>query len=199
MTTTLDEITHPVVLLGGGIGAGKSRVAAVFADNGFEMIEADKVGHGVLEHNVGVIAAVAALWPNSVHGGVVDRGALAAIVFSDPVELAKLESITHPAIREELERRIGDATGPVVLEIPLMKVLAQGPYVRIAVIANEITREMRAVERGARRDDVRKRMAHQPTDEEWSAWADRVIDNSGSWDVTVGATAGVIDEVLGDG
>jgi dephospho-CoA kinase len=171
----------------------------VFASHGFDVIEADRVGHGVLEHDAGAIAAVEALWPNAVHGGVVDRTALAAIVFADPAALAKLESITHPAIRDELERRIGDATGPVVVEIPLMKVLAQGPYIRVAVVADEITREARSVERGASRDDVRRRMDHQPTDEEWSAWADHVIDNSGRWDPTADTTTAVIKKVLGDG
>jgi dephospho-CoA kinase len=198
MITTSDEIAFPVVLLGGGIGAGKSRVAAVFAEHGFEVVEADKVGHAVLEDDAGAIAAVAALWPIVVQAGVVDRAALGAIVFRDPAELAKLEAITHPAIAEELERRIETARRPVVVEIPLTKVLAHGPYVRVAVVADEITREIRAVQRGATRDDVRRRMYHQPTDVAWSAWADHVIDNSGSWDVTVGSTNIVIDEVLGD-
>ena len=199
MTTTSDEIAYPVVLLGGGIGAGKSRVAAAFAEHGFEVVEADKVGHAVLEHDAGAIAAVAALWPDVVRSGVVDRAALGAIVFRDRAELAKLEAITHPAIAEELERRIETARGPVVVEVPLIKVLAHGPYARVAIVADEITRESRAVERGANRDDVRRRMYHQPIDEEWIAWADHVIDNSGSWDVTVGSTNAIIDEVLGDG
>ena len=199
MTTTSDEIAYPVVLLGGGIGAGKSRVAEVFAERGFEVVEADKVGHAVLEHDAGAIAAVAALWPDVVRAGVVDRAALGAIVFRDRAELAKLEAITHPAIAEELERHIVTARGPVVVEIPLIRVLAQGPYARVAIVADEIIRESRAVERGASRDDVRRRMLHQPTDEEWTAWADHVIHNSGSWDVTVGSTISVIDEVLRDG
>lgn len=199
MITPPDAAEHPVLILGGGIGAGKSRVASVFAERGFEVVEADTVGHGVLEHNVDAIAAVASLWPDTVEGGVVDRAALARIVFADPAALAKLEAITHPVIGETLQRRIEAATVPVVVEIPLMKVLAQGPYLRVAVVADVGIREDRAVARGADRDDVRARMRHQETDEQWVVWADRVIDNSRDWDRTVTATHTLIDEVLTDG
>ncbi|MEN8240022.1 MAG: dephospho-CoA kinase, partial [Actinomycetota bacterium] len=199
MTTTSDGVQHPVLLLGGGIGAGKSRVAAVFAERGFEVIEADTVGHDVLEHDAGAIAAVRAAWPDAVQGGVVDRTTLARIVFADPDALAKLESITHPAIGDTLHQRIEAATAPVVVEVPVMKVLAQEPYVRVAVVADAHVREDRAVVRGASRDDVRRRMRHQPVDTLWVAWADRVIDNSGDWDMTAVAVHALIDEVLGDG
>jgi dephospho-CoA kinase len=199
MTTTSDASRNPVLLLGGGIGAGKSRVASVFAQRGFEVLEADKVGHDVLEHNVGAIAAVAAIWPDAVEGGVVDRAALAGIVFADPGALEKLESITHPVIAETLHRRIEAATGPVVVEIPLMKVLAQGPYLRVAVLADMNIREDRAVARGADRDDVRRRMSHQPVDVQWVAWADRVIENSRDWDTTAQTIHALIDEVLNHG
>ena len=185
MTTTPDADQHPVLLLGGGIGAGKSRVGSEFAKRGFEVIEADKVGHDVLEHNVDAITSVADVWPEAVEDGVVDRRILARIVFSDSHALATLESITHPLIGEELVGRIELATSPVVVEVPVMKVLSQGPYLRIAVVADEGVREDRAVARGASRNDVRRRMSHQQSDEQWAGWADRVIENSGDWDTTV--------------
>ena len=196
---TPDPVRKHVLLLGGGIGAGKSRVAEVFAERGFDVIEADKVGHRVLEEDTAAISAVAAHWPSTVVGGVVDRAALAQIVFADPVALASLESITHPAIGDALRRGIEAASGPVVVEIPVMKVLSRGPYLRVAVVADEITRELRAVARGTDRGDVRRRMSHQPSDEEWIAWADHVIDNSHSWDATATSVHSLIDEVLGNG
>ena len=199
MTTPSDDTQHPVLLLGGGIGAGKSRVGSVFAERGFEVIESDKVGHDVLENDVDAITAVAASWPDAVDGGVVDRAVLAGIVFSDPEALAELESITHPVIGDTLRRRIAAAKGPVVVEIPVMKVLSQGPYLRVAVVADGITRELRAVARGATRDDVRKRMSHQPFDDQWAEWAARVIDNSGDWSTTASSVHRLIDEVLGSG
>jgi dephospho-CoA kinase len=190
---------HPVILLGGGIGAGKSRVALVFAQRGFEVIEADKVGHDVLRTNTDVAAAVAAAWPETVDDGEVDRAALARIVFAEPDELATLESITHPVIGKMLLERIETATEPVLIEVPLMKVLTRGPYMRVAVFANAQTREDRAVVRGSDRDDVRRRMDNQPSDAEWTAWADRSIDNSQEWDHTEIGVHALIDEVLGNG
>ena len=199
MTMSSGARHHPILLLGGGIGAGKSRVTELFAERSFEVIEADKVGHAVLEKDIGAITAVADLWPDTVTGGIVDRAALAEIVFSDTDALVKLEEITHPAIGQTLNRRIRAATGPVVVEIPLMKVLAQAPYLRVAVVADRRVREDRAVARGADRDDVRRRMSHQPSDEEWVTWADHVIDNGSDWESTSHAVNALIDEVLGDG
>jgi dephospho-CoA kinase len=190
---------HPVILLGGGIGAGKSRVASVFAQRGFEVIEADKVGHDVLRTNTDAVAAVAAAWPETVDDGEVDRAALARIVFAEPHALATLESITHPVISELLLERIETATEPVLIEVPLMKVLTEGLHMRLAVVADSQTREDRAVVRGSDRDDVRRRMDHQPSDAEWIAWADRSIDNSQEWDHTEMGVHALIDEVLGNG
>jgi dephospho-CoA kinase len=199
MSTTPDATDHPVILLGGGIGAGKSRVASVFAERGFEVIEADKVGHDVLRSNADAIAAVAAVWPETVGDGEVDRAVLARIVFADPDALATLESITHPVIGEILLERIEAAVKPVLIEVPLMKVLAQGPYLRVAVVADGQTRENRAVARGTERDDVRRRMGHQPSDAEWTTWAERSIDNSQIWEHTEVDVHALINEVLGNG
>jgi dephospho-CoA kinase len=199
MSTAAEPMDHPVILLGGGIGAGKSRVASVFAQRGFEVIEADKVGHDVLRTNTDAVAAVAAAWPETVDDGEVDRAALARIVFAEPHALATLESITHPVISELLLERIETATEPVLIEVPLMNVLTEGLHMRLAVVADSQTREDRAVVRGSDRDDVRRRMDHQPSDAEWIAWADRSIDNSQEWDHTEMGVHALIDEVLGNG
>jgi dephospho-CoA kinase len=199
MSTTADAMDHPVILLGGGIGAGKSRVASVFAQRGFEVIEADKVGHDVLRTNTDAVAAVAAAWPETVDDGEVDRAALARIVFAEPDALATLESITHPVIGKMLLDRIETATEPVLIEVPLMNVLTQRSYMRVTIVADVQTREDRAVARGSDRDDVRRRMDNQPSDAEWTAWADRSIDNSQEWDHTEIGVHALIDEVLGNG
>jgi len=186
------------VLLGGGIGAGKSRVASVFADRGFTVVAADEVGHAVLRDDRAAIAAVADLWPEAVSDGAVDRATLAGIVFADRAALMQLEAITHPAIVARLREEIAAADAPVVVEIPVMKVLAKEPYLRVAVIADAQMREDRAVARGSNRDDVRRRMRLQPSDVQWIVWADRVIDNSGDWDETASIVHDMISEVLAD-
>jgi len=97
----------PVVGLTGGIGGGKSEVAAILAERGWAVIDADSVGHELLD-DPGLrgrivarfgdgITARAGLEPGAAP--LIDRGALAAIVFADPVERRALEAILHPLMR----------------------------------------------------------------------------------------------------
>lgn len=177
-------------VLGGGIGAGKSRVLAEFARHGFVVVEADAVSREILtsEHPAG--RAAIARWPETVVDGEIDRSALAKIVFTDATALADLEALTHPAIRQGINDRVAkaldaDGVSGVVVEIPLLRVLAATPWRKIAVLAPESVRIERAVARGNDRADVVKRIANQEPDEAWAEWADVVIDNGGPWEDTV--------------
>ena len=143
------------------------------------MINADRVGHTVLEPEGAAFAAVAARWPSVVVDGRIDRASLAVIVFSEPNELAELEAMTHPAIVAEIGSLADEAPGSVVLEVPVMLPVG-GTWHRVFVDADEALRIDRAVERGGDPDDVRRRAAVQAEREAWVAWADEVIVNDGS-------------------
>ncbi len=190
-----------VVLLGGGIGAGKSSIAALFAERGFEVVEADLVGHEVLATDPEVLAAVINRWPAVVSDGVIDRAALAGVVFSDPTELRYLEQITHPRIRAAIADRIAstEASG-VVVETPLtgMGVATDITTVRVAVLADHDVRLARAVMRGGDAADVERRMRSQDDDATWRAWADHVVDNSGAWTLTERTVLTLIDGIARD-
>ena len=188
----------PTVLLGGGIGAGKTRVAGLFAGAGFLVISSDEVGRQVLAPGSDAVALVESIWPDVVVEGVVDRSALAAYVFRDPADLARLERITHPGIEAAIRRQVEATQGPVVIEVPIISVLSDAPFLRIAVVADENVRLERAVSRGGAETDVRSRMEHQPTDDQWRAWAEFVIENSGSWETTEVRARRVIEDVLTD-
>jgi dephospho-CoA kinase len=182
-------IAAPFVL-GGGIGAGKSTVLAEFERHGFVVIEADKVGHAVLAASHPTGRAVMARWPGAVVDGGIDRSKLASIVFSNAEELAELEALTHPSIRESLNKEVGRAMRRpgirgVVIEIPLLRVMAETPWRRIAVLAPPEVRLARATARGADPVDVQARMDHQEPDEAWAEWADIVLDNGGPFEATV--------------
>jgi dephospho-CoA kinase len=183
------------VLLGGGIGAGKSVIADLFVQAGFLLIEADGIGAEVLRPHTEATRAVARLWPDSVEEGVVDREVLAGIVFSDSADLARLEAITHPAIAAEIERRVADATGDVIVEVPLTHLVPSRDWTKVAVVADEEIRIARAVERGGDPVDVRRRVSSQVSDDEWLAWADFVVDNSHAWSTTEGTVQALIHEV----
>ncbi|MCL1592996.1 MAG: dephospho-CoA kinase [Actinomycetia bacterium] len=184
------------VLLGGGIGAGKTRVAMLFADSGFHVISTDRVGHEQLRQGSQAVAAIETIWPEAVQGGVVDRSVLAGIVFADEDALAELESITHPGIERDVREMIARAERPVLVEVPILKVFADDPFTRIAVIADDAVRLERVVARGGDETDTRQRMSAQPSNDLWREWATIVIDNTGDWAATVERVDDVIQMVL---
>ncbi len=185
------------VLLGGGIGAGKSAVAAIFERAGFLVIEADEIGRSLLAVGTPETAAVQELWPSVVADGVVDRAALATIVFGDASELRKLEAVTHPAIAAEIDRRVTNTERDIVVEVPLLHLQIIRAWTRVAVIADTETRLGRAIARGGDRDDIARRMESQASTEQWISWADVVIDNNGPWAATEQIVSAMIDERWG--
>jgi dephospho-CoA kinase len=116
----------PVIGLIGGIGSGKSQVAAAFARHGARIIAGDQLAHAALR-DADIRARVAARWGEGVLDaeGAIDRPRLAAIVFADPAELKALEAITHPWIRQriraEMEAARTDPRVPlIVLDAAIM-------------------------------------------------------------------------------
>ncbi len=187
------------ILLGGGIGSGKSTVAGLLRERGAFVIDADRVGHSVLEPGGVAHRAVALRWPECVRGGTVDRHALGRIVFADPEALVELERITHPAIARTIGRMVAEAAAPVVVvEVPLLKLDLDGEWTVVFVDAPQGVRVERLVGRGMAESDVRARMAAQPAREEWLARADHVITNTGSERELADAVARLWQE-LGDG
>ncbi|HHC08106.1 MAG TPA: dephospho-CoA kinase [Actinobacteria bacterium] len=174
----------PRVVLSGGIGSGKSTVAELLARRGWRVVAADRLGHEVLEPGGEAHAEVARRWPSVVVDGRIDRARLARIVFADPDALAELEALTHPAIGRRIRRLVAEAGDvPVVVEVPVLAPeLVDPTWTRVYVDAPEELRLARAVARGGDPDDVRRRMAAQPSASEWRRWADLVIENRGSLD-----------------
>jgi dephospho-CoA kinase len=169
------------MVLGGGIGAGKSRVAEFLREHGAAVVSADLLGHAVLEPGGAAYDAVAGRWPDVVVDGRIDRSLLAVAVFNEPDELAELEAITHPLILDAIDEYTAAASRPIVLEVPVMLPLDQS-WTRVFVDADETTRTGRAITRGGDPVDVGRRAAAQANREEWLAWADEVIVNDGTVD-----------------
>ncbi len=109
--------------LTGGIGSGKSSVAQLFADRGVSVIDADQLAHELTgPHGAAMPAIRAAFGPQALAAdGALDRARMRRIAFADPAARERLESVLHPMIRAETERRAAHATGPyVMLVIPLL-------------------------------------------------------------------------------
>ena len=180
--------TMLVVGLTGGIGSGKSTVAAMLATKGAVVVDADRLAREVVAPGTPGLAQILTRFGPSVvaDDGSLDRPALAEVVFEDPAALADLNAIVHPAVRAAIEERLvelrGSGSGVVVLEIPLL-VESGRTYGASALIVVDCPPEValrRLVEgRGMGEADAHRRMAAQISRADRLAAADIVIDNSG--------------------
>lgn len=173
-----------MVGLTGGIGSGKSTVSALLARRGALVIDTDSVARQVVAPGGPAHEALVRRFGPELAS---DRRALAGVVFSDPSALADLNAIVHPAVREEVGRRVTElrerGADVVVLAVPLL-VETGGAYGVAAVVVVDCPEEVavrRLVEhRGMDEADVRRRMAAQASREDRLAVADVVIHNDGS-------------------
>ncbi len=183
-----------VIGLTGGIGVGKSTVAAELAGLGATIVDCDELGRVVVEPDGRAYdALVERFGPDVLHGdGTVDRAALASVVFADPDALAALNAITHPAIDAEIAAAIATATTPVVvldMAILVETELGAGQYDEVLVVEAPIEDRLArlANDRQMPEDQARARMANQADDEARRAVADHVIVNDGAVDQLVTA------------
>ncbi|WP_308339557.1 dephospho-CoA kinase [Tomitella fengzijianii] len=172
--------------LTGGIGAGKSTVAAVLARAGATVIDADAIAREVVEPGTPGLAELAAEFGKSILSpdGTLDRPALAAVAFADESSRLRLNAILHPRIGARTQERIDAAPAGsiVVQDIPLLVEGSMGPLFHVVVVvdADEDTRVSRLVgSRGLDESDARARIAAQATGEQRRAVADVWLDNSG--------------------
>ncbi|HEX8384196.1 MAG TPA: dephospho-CoA kinase [Sphingomonas sp.] len=108
--------------LTGSIGMGKSTVAAMFADKGVPVFDADAAVHRLQGPAGRVVAAIKAAFPSTTGQAGVNRTALAEAVLGDDAAMKRLEAIVHPAVGEERAAFLADHRGaPIVLfDIPLL-------------------------------------------------------------------------------
>lgn len=179
--------------LTGGIGSGKSTVAAMFADRGAVVVDADEISRRIVEPGSPVLARLAEEFGSDIlnEDGTLRRGELAARAFASERGTRHLNEITHPAIRELAEAEITVAeessdTAIAVYEMPLLVETGQVSLVDVVVVVDvpEEVQVHRAVARGLSEMDVRARMARQVQREARLEAADHVIDNSGALDAT---------------
>ena len=115
-----------VIGLTGGIGSGKTQLARFLSELGAAVIDADRVGHEVLEESREVRRELVAAFGQEIltPEGEIDRKKLADLVFADGAALARLNQIMHPRIyrmvRNRLEEYRRQGTAVVVVEAPLL-------------------------------------------------------------------------------
>lgn len=177
-----------VVLVGltGGIGAGKSSVAAELVAHGARLIDADVLARSVLASGGAGLPALRAEFGAGVFAadGSLDRARLAAVVFADEDARARLNAIVHPLVAArtaELVAQLPD-DAVVVHDVPLLveNNMAARYDVVVVVEAPLPVRLARLSARGMSESDARARIASQASDEERRAVATALIDNDGS-------------------
>jgi dephospho-CoA kinase len=172
--------------LTGGIGSGKSTVAARLVERGAVLVDADRIAREVVEPGTDGLAEVVAAFGEGVvlADGGLDRPALAAVVFGDADARQRLNGIVHPRVRVRSQELIAAAPSDavVVQDIPLLVeggMAAHFPLV-VVVHADQEERVRRLVgSRGMPEADARARIAAQAGDEARRAVADVWLDNSG--------------------
>ncbi|WP_326523708.1 dephospho-CoA kinase [Sphingomonas sp.] len=187
------------IILGltGSIGMGKSTVAAMFAEAGVPVFDADAAVHELQGPAGRIVAAIEARFPDTTGPGGVNRAALGEAVFGEPAALKALEAIVHPAVAEERAAflAVHADSALVVLDVPLLFETGGWRSVdRIAVVSApvEVQRTRVLARPGmteARFVDI---LAKQLPDAEKRARADFVIPTGGSLDATRAAVAEVI-------
>ncbi|MGN0335343.1 MAG: dephospho-CoA kinase [Lachnospiraceae bacterium] len=180
-----------VIGITGGVGAGKSTVLDYLAQKyGAKIIEADRVGHLVMEPGASAYDPVVKAFGNEIlrENLEIDRGKLGNIVFSDAGRLEILNGIIHPKVKEyivaELEKERAAGSSPIfVIEAAL---LLEDHYDLICdeiwyIHTEEAVRAKRLkASRGYSEEKIKSIMANQKSPEEFGKECQIVIDNSGS-------------------
>ncbi|MER7331836.1 MULTISPECIES: dephospho-CoA kinase [unclassified Micromonospora] len=173
--------------LTGGIGSGKSAVAARLAERGAVVVDADRVAREVVAPGTEGLAEIVAAFSDRVldAGGALDRAALGAVVFADEAARRRLEGIIHPRVRARTAE-LAAAAAPdaiVVNDVPLLVEVGLAPTYHLVVVVQTAvaTRLARlARDRGMDRAEAERRIAAQADDARRRAAADVVLTNDGS-------------------
>lgn len=170
--------------LTGGIGSGKTTVARMLGDRGFHVVDADAIARDIVAPGSPALQELSETFGSGIllPDGSLNRGELAARAFIDKEHTELLNSITHPRIHEETQRRIAEAPGDVVYDMPLLvdNDLHHDMDLVIVVDVDPETRVKRLAGRGIGEEDARRRIAAQIPDEVRRAAAHIIIDNNGA-------------------
>ena len=182
--------------LTGGVACGKSTVGAMLAARGAHFLQADTVAHQLYLPGAPVYDAVVHAFGGDIvrSNGLIDRAALANKAFPD--RIGELNAIVHPAViqaqnRWLAEREAEDPQGIAILEAALLiEAGTAKDFDKIIVVTCSFEQKVEhyahraGVSRDVSRREVERRSAAQFSDERKAAYADYVVDNSGTLEET---------------
>lgn len=189
-----------VLGLTGSIGMGKSTTAAMFAEMGVPVNDADAVVHALYQNEA--VAPIEAAFPGTAKAGSVDRAELSRQLAKDPSLFKTLEAIVHPLVREKerafLDHHRAAGTALVVLDIPLLyETKGEGRVDAVAVVTCdlEIQRQRVLKRPGMTAEKFALILSRQVPDPEKRAKADYIIDTGHGYDSAREQVAAIVQRL----
>ncbi|MFO3787251.1 dephospho-CoA kinase [Bacillus mojavensis] len=182
-----------VIGLTGGIASGKSTVANMLIDKGITVIDADIIAKQAVEKGMPAYRQIIDEFGEDIllENGDIDRRKLGAMVFTNEQKRLALNSIVHPAVREEMLKRrdesIANQETFVVLDIPLLfesKLESLIDKIIVVSVTKELQLERLIKRNQLTEEEALSRIRSQMPLEEKVSRADNVIDNSGTLEET---------------
>lgn len=173
----------------GGIASGKSAVAAMLRELGFRVIDADRLGHEVIEPGTRAYDEIVREFGAGVVGvdGRIDRGKLGALVFADRAKLERLNAIVHPRVEEEMVRLFAEWEKSGIKDAAFVEaaLLVEAGYQKnldglVVAWCKPEQQIERLLARGLSEAEARRRIAAQMPAEEKLKFATEKIDCSGT-------------------
>ena len=199
-----DALVDSMTLIGitGPSGCGKTSALEEVARQGGLTIDCDTVYHRLLEENGALLRELDGAFPGVVTQDRLDRGALAALVFSDPAALALLNTITHRYVAEEVQRLLRDwaMRGGTLAAVDAIELISSGLGARctavVGILADPELRVGRIMARdGISREAALLRIRAQRDDAYFRENCDIVLENNGDADAFKKAFQRVIKEI----
>lgn len=195
-----------VLGLTGSIGMGKSTTAAMFAEEGALVWNADEAVHRLYAPGGAAVAPVGEAFPGVVVEGGVDRARLAAALGDDPAAFRRLEQIVHPLVvggrAEDLATAEARGVRLAVLDIPLLYETGAEAAVDAVVVvtAPAVVQAERVLARpGMTQERLNVILARQMPDAEKRRRADFVVDTGEGLDAARTRVREIVGIVLAEG
>ncbi len=204
----VDKIAEkPVIGILGGIGSGKSTIAAEFAKLGCKVIDADRIAHELLEE-LPVREKVLALFGQAVldSSGKIDRKKLADAAFADHKILTSLNTIIHPLVLQRAQELIEQSRSQnqvkaIVLDMPLL--VEVGWHKRcdkiIFVNCEQKLRLERAKKMGFDKKQIKIRENFQISLDNKASLADNTIENNSDFSAIAKQVTGIFSYIVDNG
>jgi dephospho-CoA kinase len=193
----------PLFVVTGGIGAGKSAVLDCWRRLGMRTAEADQIAHALYQPGRPAWQAIRERWGDQVLDatGLVSRATVADVVFRDPAELAWLNGLLHPLVRDEVLALVSASATPLFCAIPLYYEAGWSGWANnvIVVWCRPDIQQRRLQERGWNPGEIARRLSSQMSQNEKLARADFAIINDYSPEILMAQCQELLGQLAGAG